>query len=71
MKRWVFVVLWFVVQFAWNLLTSNPAHPDDNFVRWCLQAVSHMTSPAQMLVSIAAMIVIWKQPWKRKPLAER
>ncbi len=71
MKRWILILLWFAVQFAWNLATKNTLSPDGTFLHRCLTALSYMTSPVQILTSIVAVVVIWKRIWKRKPLAER
>jgi len=71
MKRWILVVLWFVALFVWNLITKDSRHPELGLGYKCLESLSYMTSPMQILASVVALIVIWKQPWKRKPLAER
>jgi len=71
MKRWILVLLWFVTLFVWNLLANESRHPEFGFLYHCLEALSLMTTPAKILVFIVGVVVIWKQPWKRKPLAER
>jgi hypothetical protein len=71
MKRFGLVVLWFALQFAWNLITKQSSNPDAGFVNRCLEAVGYMTTPLQLLLSAAAMVAIWKRVWQRKSLAER
>jgi len=67
MNRFGVAVLWFVLLFAWNLVTKTS--PDvDGFVYRCLDAVSDMTTPLELLLSAIAMVAIWKQVWKRKTL---
>jgi hypothetical protein len=69
MKRFGLVVLWFALQFAWNLITKQSSNPDAGFVNRCLEAVGYMTTPLQLLLSAAAMVAIWKRVWQS--LAER
>ena len=71
MKRWVLIVLWLVALFVWNLVTNDFHHPALGFGYRCLEALEQMTTPVHLLVFIAGVVVIWKQPWKRKPLEER
>lgn len=68
-KRWMLVVVWFVLQFLWNLLTKTGV--DHFFLEKCLIAVEYMAAPIQIIASAIALIVIWKQPWKKKPAPEQ
>lgn len=68
-RRWL-IVGWFLAVFVWKF-TGTPPDPERGPVYRSLVAVSQMTSPAMLLVLAAGIFVIWKQPWKRKPLAER
>jgi hypothetical protein len=70
MNRFGVAVLWFVLLFAWNLFTKTSPDPD-GFAYRCLDAMSDMTTPVQLLLSAVAMVAIWKHVWKRKSLAER
>jgi hypothetical protein len=71
MNRLGLVVLWFALQFVWNLTTKQSPDPDAGFGFHCLYAIGYMTTPIQLLLSAAAMVVIWKRAWSRKSLAER
>jgi hypothetical protein len=71
MNRFGFVVLWFALQFVWNLITKQLPDLDGGFGYRCLVALTYMTTPIQILATIIAMVAIWKQVWKRKSLAER
>jgi len=70
-KRWMLVLAWFALQFVWNFLTKPTPNPDGDFLYKCLVAIGAMTSPIELFGSLIAMVIIWKQPWKRKPLADR
>jgi hypothetical protein len=70
MNRFGIAVLWFVLLFVWNLVTKTSPDPA-GFGYRCLDAVSDMTTPLELLLSAIAMVAIWKQVWKRKSLAER
>lgn len=69
-RRWWLIVAWFVVIFLW-MFAATPPDPERGFIYHCLVALSQMTSIKMLLVLAAGVVVIWKQPWKRKPLAER
>jgi hypothetical protein len=71
MNRFGLVVLWFALQFIYNLITKPSPDPDAGFVFHCLFAIGYMTTPIQLLLSTAAMVAIWKRVWNRKSLAER
>jgi len=71
MKRWHLVLLWFGGQFAWNLIMKAPPATDGGAVYRGLLALSQMTSGVALITTALVMVVIWKQPWKRKSLAER
>jgi hypothetical protein len=71
MKRFGLVVLWFALQFVWNLITKQAPDPDGGMVYRSLVAVSQMSSPVELIATIIAMVAIWKRVWQRKSLAER
>jgi hypothetical protein len=71
MNRLGLVVLWFALQFAWNLITKQPSDINESFGFRCVDALSYLTTPIQLLTSIIAMVAIWKRVWNRKSLAER
>ncbi len=70
MKRWQAIFLWFAVLFLFNLVTQ---YNDGGYgvTYAALNAVGRMTSPVQLLLTVVAMVVIWKRVWQRKTLAER
>lgn len=70
MRRWVVVIAWFFVQFTWNLLTKSYDH-ERGAIYSALVAVGWMTAPIQLFVSAIVLFIIRKQPWNRKPLAQR
>ena len=70
MKRWHLVLLWFVGQFSWNVITHYSDSTNGIFYL-CLIALSHMTAPVELFPTFLAMVVIGKRLWERKSLAER
>ncbi len=69
-SRWWLIVGWFLSVFVWKF-TGTSLDSERGFVYRCLEALSQMTSIAMLLVLAAGVVVIWKEPWKRKPLADR
>jgi hypothetical protein len=71
MNRFGLVVLWFALLFVYNLITKHPSDINESFGFRCVDALSYLTTPIQLLASIIAMVAIWKRVWNRKSLAER
>jgi hypothetical protein len=69
--RWLLIVLWIAALFVWSLAFAPSKHPEFGFGYHSREALCQMTTPAKLLVLVVGTVVIWKQPWKRKPLAER
>lgn len=67
MKRWVLVLVWFALQCLWNFVFKTSA--DHVFAARLLVAVESMLAPIQILVWAVALLIIWKVPLKRQPLA--
>ena len=65
MKRWMIIVLWFVLQFLWNFLTKTSFGADHFFIERLIVSIEYMAAPIQIIASIIALIAVWKFPWKK------
>lgn len=63
LRLWL-VLAWFAVQCLYDLIAKTI--PSDGPLTYrLLEALSWMTAPVQIFLSLIALAVIWRQPWKK------
>jgi hypothetical protein len=70
-KRWMFIVAWFVLQFLFNLLTKTSSAENGMFIARCTIAAAYFLAPIQIAAWIVAIFAILKYPWRKKPQPEQ
>ena len=65
MKRWMFIVAWFLLQFLYNFLAKTSSTQYALTTRVVIAAMYYL-APIQILIAAGAVIAILKYPWKRK-----
>jgi hypothetical protein len=68
MKRWVLVVVWFVLLFVWNFATKLSFAEAHLLTERILVAFEYMLAPIEIIASILAVVAIYKISWKKRPL---
>jgi hypothetical protein len=67
MKRWMFIVAWFVLQFLYNFLTKTSSAANGMLATRVVIAAGYFSAPIQIFAAILVVVAILKYPWKPKP----
>lgn len=64
-KRYWLLLAWLGVQLFYDFVTRTAAI-DGPFAYRLLEALGRMTTPLQLFTSFVALVIIWKEPWRKR-----
>jgi hypothetical protein len=71
MKKWMLIVGWFALLLAWNFATKTSMGGDHSLIERGFLSIEYLLSPYEIIVSIIALVLIWKIRSKGVPVEKQ